>query len=252
MNLQTQKNVFWGSTAAVGAGALIWALSAAFSGSSTQEAKPQPTAAATQPQDLPPVKKGDTIDEKAEKLIRMQTTDKGYLAQHGFNISSYTGAGYCTSNGGLDGSGWHGVSSGLSYGVTKNGLQAQACVSHKGAQPQGYTTNYTESATPAVVPPQVLPQQEHSLKKGDNTSEKGQKLAAMFNVDKALIEGQGYRIKDRLGVGYCKPDGSVDTSGWHGVSSGISYSAVKNEQSVKLCVSHKGGKPVGNVTGSPM
>jgi len=97
---------------------------------------PAPVAAPAQPASGPQ-HRGNS-DEKAQKLATMETGDRAILTAMGYTAKARVGMGRCDANGGVDGSGYHGVSTAIEYDVQKSDGSAQhyeVCIAHKGGKP---------------------------------------------------------------------------------------------------------------------
>lgn len=274
MKLKTQKKLFAGSAATAVLGLSVWGLSGLFSGAGNsnsasvrvpqQQTAPAPVypvpapppaprppveAAPPAPVVVPPapvVKKGDTADEKAQKLAALQAADRSALAGEGFTGISFKDYGFCRENGTVDGSGWHGVASGVSYTATFRGAAVNVCVSHKGGKPQDF--KYEQIARPPAVP---QPQQQvqpgslpYPVVQPGGDPQKADKIAAMNTLDAAALADNGFTVRRWIDYGQdCKENGTLTNNNWKGVASSLTYEAVKNGITTTVCVTHKGGKP---------
>ena len=114
------------------------------------------------------------------------------------------------------------------------------------------TVAVTQTTAPVRAPyqepaPVTAPVTPH---RGDNASEKQQKLAALEAMDLALLHGQGIRVGNPIDKNTgqpirpfgrsCNADGTTNGDGWHGTSTAISYDAQKNGQTGLICVAHSG------------
>jgi hypothetical protein len=274
MKLSTQKTILKAVGGVVLAGGLAYGASGLFSGddNDTQVAANKPAvthveprvepritdAPAREPEVVQPtVKRGDTAEEKAQKLADLKAADLAYLANNNFRVSSYLGYGTCDDNGGLSATGWRGIASGISYAVERNGETYQACVSHKGGKPASLSSNYSVAVAPRVEQPPVvmIPEavfSDEPFTKGTSDANRDQKLADMRLLDAQLLAGKGMTLVRRLNVGEaCDADGSIlgDTK-WKGTASSIQYEARIDNDRLQVCINHKGGEPDGKVTGS--
>lgn len=272
MKLSTQKTIAKALGGVVLAGGLAYGATALFSGDDNDNRvaanKPEVTRVEPRITDTPARRepevvqnttpKGDTPEQKAEKLANLRAADLGYLANNNFRVSSYLGYGTCDDKGGLSATGWRGIASGLSYAVERNGETYQACVSHKGGKPVSLSSNYSVVAAPRLEsqPPVMIPEavftQDEPFTKGTTDAARDQKLADMRSLDASLLAGKGMTLVRRLNVGEaCADDGSIlgDTK-WKGTASSISYEARMDNDRLQVCINHKGGKPDGKVTGS--
>ena len=276
MKLSTQKTVAKAVGGVAVAGALVYGLSAVFSGDDNVQVTQQPQRPPVVTQQQPverytppvretapvdvPVKRGDTPAEKAQKISDMQREDNTYLARNGFSVRSYVNYGTCAEGGGLADNNWRGIASGLAYSVERDGATYQACVSHRGGKAVSLTSNYSVAVapTPRVEQPVVrAPQataQDVPFNKGTTDASRDQKLADMRRLDTALLAGKGMTLVRRLNVGEaCNADGTISgETKWKGTASSIQYEARLDDQRLQVCINHNGGKPVGQVTGSAL
>lgn len=162
MHLETQKKVAKVVGIGLVAGVSFWGLSKAFNSSSNAPAQPQSTVVVTQPTQprtpektityTPPVtqtttapqttteqKKGDSQDEKKQKLGNLQLADKAALEQMGYTVyrrdTNFGRKCDCeeTGIGKTDGTGYHGTSTSISYEVkSAQGQNGIICVEHSG------------------------------------------------------------------------------------------------------------------------
>ena len=277
MKLSTQKTVAKAVGGVAVAGALVYGLSAVFSGDDGAQVASRPQVerqqVQTQPQRVEPqiqqtlpveptVRRGDTPEEKAQKISDMQRADREYLSRNGFTVRSYLNYGTCAEDGGLENTSWRGIASGLSYSVDRDGQTYRACVAHRGGNAISLTTNYGTAATPAPLPrvdsPVVVAPEANApdvpFNKGTTDAQRDQKLADMRALDSALLAGKGMTLVRRLNVGEaCAADGTINgETKWKGTASSIQYEARLDGERLQVCINHKGGKPTGQVTGSAL
>lgn len=265
MKLRTQKTIAKAFGGIAVAGAVIYGGAGLLSGDGAEQVATDHVrnAPVTRPESVTQqepyrpaaVKTGDTAEEKAQKLAALQAQDLPFLAQSGFAVERYVGAGTCADNGTLADTRWRGVATGLSYEVSKDGRMHAACVTHRGGRPDALTTNYAARAqtpAPSVPPAVVTNAADEPFTKGTSDAARDQKLADMRAEDTAVLSRNGMTLVRRLNVGEaCAADGSIagDTK-WKGTASSIQYEARMDGDRLQVCLNHKGGKPAGQVTGS--
>lgn len=276
MKLSTQKTVAKAVGGVAVAGALVYGLTAVFSGGDDnaqvaqqrtpvteyaprQQQQQAPVEQYTAPAPVEqPVRRGDTPEEKAQKIADLQRVDRDYLARNGFSVRSYLNYGTCAESGGLENTNWRGVASGMAYSVDRDGATYQACVSHRGGKAISLTSNYTVAVAPAprAEQPAVRTEtaQDVPFNKGTSDAARDQKLADMRNLDSALLASKGMTLVRRLNVGEaCNADGTIaGETKWKGTASSIQYEARLDGQRLQVCINHQGGKPAGQVTGSAL
>lgn len=275
MKLSTQKTVAKAVGGVAVAGALVYGLSAVFSGDDAAQVATRPPVERQQvtetPQRTPPVtqntpavetpaRRGDTPEEKAQKIADLQRVDAEYLSRNGFAVRSFLNYGACAEGGGLENTSWRGIASGMSYSVDRDGATYQACVSHRGGKAIALTSNYSAAVAPAprveqpVVRAPAANAPDVPFNKGTSDAQRDQKLADMRALDGALLANKGMTLVRRLNVGEaCSADGTIaGETKWKGTASSIQYEARLDGQALQVCINHKGGKPTGQVTGSAL